>query len=162
MRRVIGLTLLVALVTAGMLFSLSGFMEVAAYELVLAVIAVIALVTLRATSPTDRRPIPSVIRSRAVPPQLERLERIVRFGTSTAIDADRRLYRVLREQAAELLLSRHGVDLDSEPDQARRLLGDEAWERIRPDRAPVKDRMGPGAELSEVEMVVAAVEGLGG
>lgn len=160
MKRVVGATALVAFVTTGILFTLSGFMEVAAYEMVLAVVAVVALVALHGPSSVTRRAITSITRSRAVPPQVERLERIVRFGTSTAMDADRRLYRVLRLQASEFLLSRHGVDLETEPEDARRLLGDEAWERIRPGRPVVKDRLGPGAELTEVEAVVSAVERL--
>ncbi|NIA25790.1 MAG: hypothetical protein GWP04_09520 [Gammaproteobacteria bacterium] len=160
MRRVVVTTLVVALVATGILFWFSGFMEVAAYEVLLGAVAVAALVALRAAAPTSRAVIGSPTRRRAVPPQLERLERIVRFGTSTAIDADRRLYRVLRQQARELLLSRYGVDLDTEPEEARRLLGDDAWEHIRPDRPVPKDRLGPGAELSEVDAVVGAIEHL--
>ncbi|GBD85847.1 hypothetical protein BMS3Abin02_02268 [bacterium BMS3Abin02] len=160
MKRVVVATLVVAVVVTGILFWFSGFMEAAAYEVLLGVVAVAGLVALRTSAPISRPAIGSRTRRRAVPPQLERLERVVRFGTSTATDADRRLYRVLREQARELLLSRYGVDLDAEPEEARRLLGDDAWERIRPDRPVSKDRLGPGAELSEVDMVVGAIERL--
>ncbi|NOY55191.1 MAG: hypothetical protein GXP34_04310 [Actinobacteria bacterium] len=162
MRRVVVATLAVAVVVTGILFWFSGFMEAAAYEVLLGVVAVAGLVALRTSVPTSRSAIGAPARRRAVPPQLERLERIVRFGTSTAIDADRRLYRVLRDQARELLLSRYGVDLDAEPEEARRLLGDGAWERIRPDRPVSKDPLGPGAELSEVDMVVGAIERIAG
>jgi hypothetical protein len=156
MRPVVTITAAVAVCVFGILYWLSGFLEMAAYEVLLGTIAVAALASLSAPATVA---LPAKTRRRtAEPPQLVRVERIVRFGTSTAIDADRRLYRMLQEQAGELLLGRYGVDLGSA--EARRLLGDEAWSHVRPDRPLSVDRLGPGAELSEVEGVVDAIEQL--
>lgn len=159
MRRVIVLTFVVALSVTVILVSFSGFVEAMAYELLLGVVALGALVALGTPVVTAARP-SRRSRVRLVPPQLLRIERIVRFGISTAVDADRRLYRLLREQARELLRSRHGVDLDEEPEVARAMLGDDVWELIRPDRPASTDRLAPGAELSDVDMVVRSIEQL--
>lgn len=159
MRRVIVLTLVVALSVTVILVSFSGFVEAMAYELLLGVVALGALIALATPIATAARS-PRRSGVRVVPPQLLRIERIVRFGTSSAVDADRRLYRLLREQARELLRSRHGVDLDEEPDVAKAMLGDDVWELIRPDRPASTDRLAPGAELSDVDMVVRSIEQL--
>jgi len=71
-----------------------------------------------------------------------------------------RLRPRLREIAADRLAADHGLGLDEHPEKSRRLLGDEAWALLRPDREPPEDRFGPGMPLPELERIVAAVERL--
>lgn len=159
-------TVIVSVVAAGGLTALALLVfsqgaNVAIYEIVVALVAIVALVALRQRTPErvtapdrtgrkDRNPIP---------PELARLERVVRFGRTTELDADRRMLRLLRTVAGELLRARYGIDPDVEPEAAAALLGSDVWEWLRPDR-PV-DRMKPGLALEEVERLVAALERLG-
>ena len=159
MRRVAIVTVAVALALTGIFAWLSGPAELIAYETVVGIVGVVALVSLSPAAHTERRAIRPVSR-RLIPPQLNRIERIVRFATSTAVDADRRLYPMLRDYARELLLGRRGVSFDTEPERARRLLGDAAWEWIRPDRVVSEDRTAPGVDPEDIEVVVRSVEDL--
>jgi hypothetical protein len=97
-----------------------------------------------------------------VPPQrpreLERLEREVYLSLGSSFYLHHRLRPVLREIAAHRLLRRHGIELDRRPDAARRLLGEEAWEWLRPERPEPRDRWAPGPPLSELRGVVDALE----
>ena len=80
------------------------------------------------------------------------------LSTKTAFYLHYRIRPELREIAAYRLSSRRGIDLDGEPDAARRLLGPEAWELVRPDREPPADRLGPGSSLRELAAAVDALE----
>jgi hypothetical protein len=66
----------------------------------------------------------------------------------------------VRRIAGELLAARRGIDLDTEPEAARRLLGDEAWELVRPDREPPQNRYAPGIETAALATVVTSLEAL--
>ena len=113
----------------------------------------------RATSPVDaalaRRPRP-VTRV----PELEKIEREVTLGLTTAFDLHFRLRPTLRRIAYELLRARRGIDLDASPAAARRALGDETWELVREDREPPHDRFGPGIRLESLRQVVVSLEAL--
>jgi len=159
MKRVAVVTVAVALALSGIFAWLSGFAELAAYEAVVGTVGLVALIALGTPVQTERRAARTASR-RLIPPQLHRIERIVRFATSTAVDADRRLYPMLRDQARELLLGRHGVSFDSEPERAKRLLGEAGWEWIRPDRAISEDRTAPGVDPEDIEVVVRSIEDL--
>ena len=91
-------------------------------------------------------------------PELERLEREVTLGQATAFDLHFRLRPTLRRIASELLQSRRGIDLDRDPAAAARVLGDETWQLVRPDREPPAERSGPGLDLPTLRNVVAALE----
>lgn len=77
-----------------------------------------------------------------------------------AMELHYRLRIRLREIAADRLAADHGLALDDDHEAARRLLGDEAWALLRPDREPPEDRFGLGMALPDLERVVAAVERL--
>jgi hypothetical protein len=113
----------------------------------------------RAVSPVDaalaRRPRP-VTRV----PELEKIEREVTLGQTTAFDLHFRLRPTLRRIASELLRARRGIDLDANPAAARRALGDETWELVRQDREPPHDRFGPGIRLESLRHVVVSLEAL--
>ena len=93
-------------------------------------------------------------------PELAKLEREVALGASTAFDLHYRLRPTLRRIAGELLAARRGIELDAQPDAARRALGDDAWELVRPDREPPRDRYGAGVDLLALHRAVAALEAL--
>lgn len=167
MRTVIGGTVIVAGLAAVLLVFFDGPVELGAYEVLLLLLAGLALPRLQSDRLRGTEPEPGRLRiTRArrtrpdTPPQLEKIERLVVFGKTTAFDAEWRLLPLLRSVAAEQLEARHGVDLLDQPDAARRLLGAEGWELLRPDRPPPSDRLGPGLEMPALDAAVSAIEGL--
>jgi len=113
----------------------------------------------RAASPVDaalsRRPRPALR-----VPELERIEREVTLGQTTAFDLHFRLRPTLRRIAYELLRARRGIDLDADPEAAHRALGDETWDLVRVDREPPQDRFGKGIGLESLRHVVVSLETL--
>jgi hypothetical protein len=93
-------------------------------------------------------------------PELEQAEREVALGIATAFDLHYRLRPSLRRIAGELLAARRAIDLDTQPEAARRALGEEAWELVRGDREPPSERYGRGIRLERLEAVVASLEAL--
>lgn len=93
-------------------------------------------------------------------PELERIEREVTLGLTTAFDLHFRLRPTLRRIASELLRARRGIDLDANPEAARRALGDETWELVRADREPPLERFGRGIDLASLRNVVASLEAI--
>ena len=93
-------------------------------------------------------------------PELEQAEREVALGMATAFDLHYRLRPPLRRTAGELLAARRGIDLDAEPEAARRALGETTWELVRADREAPTDRFAPGLRLDGVRTVVTALESL--
>ncbi|HVS86304.1 MAG TPA: hypothetical protein VHD91_11795 [Gaiellaceae bacterium] len=94
------------------------------------------------------------------PPELIRTERELTLGSASAGQLHQRLLPLLRDAAAARLLSKHDADLSRRSDAARRLLGDRAWELLRPDRPAPADRNAPGLSLSEIGDVVTRIEAL--
>ena len=93
------------------------------------------------------------------PADLVRLERLVVTGRSTAGDVHQRLRPVLQEVAGARL-HRHGVWLDRNPAEARRLLGDELWELVRADRPRPAEPRAPGISMEQLSAAIARLEGL--
>ena len=83
-----------------------------------------------------------------------------RSGRRTAFDLHFRLRPTLRRIAYELLRSRRGIDLDANPEAARRALGDDTWELVRVDREPPHDRFAKGIDLESLRHVVVSLEAL--
>lgn len=97
----------------------------------------------------------------APPDSLEELDRLVRWRLSTAGDVHLRLRPVVREIAAHRLRRGHAVDLDRSPEAARRLLGEAAFELVRPDRPTPPDRLAPtGVTPDELAGIVERLEAL--
>ena len=113
----------------------------------------------RARSPVDAALIRRPSRAQRVP-ELDRIEREVTLGLTTAFDLHFRLRPTLRRIAVELLRARRGIDLDANPDAARRALGVETWELVRGDREPPEDRFGRGLDLARLRTVVNSLEAL--
>jgi hypothetical protein len=94
------------------------------------------------------------------PSALSRLEREVSMAGSAAFDVHFRLRPTVAPLAAELLSSRRGIDLERDPARTQAVLGDEAWELVRPDRPMPPDRHGAGIGAGELEAVVTSLERL--
>jgi hypothetical protein len=92
------------------------------------------------------------------PAELARLEREVHLSVGSSFYLHHRLLPMLREVAASRLLLRHGCDLDTRQENARALLGEEAWSWLRPDHPEPRDRWAPGPPLDELTAVVDAIE----
>lgn len=90
---------------------------------------------------------------------LEELEHSLDFALTTAFDLHFRLRPHLVAIAGHRLAAR-GVSLDRQPEAARRLLGPELHELVRPDRPHPQDRNAGGIELARLERAVAVLEGL--
>jgi hypothetical protein len=94
------------------------------------------------------------------PPAFIAMEREIEQGVEYAVQAHRRLLPLLRSAAAARLAVHHGIELEHRPDAARSLLGDEAWELLRPDRPEPVDRRGPGLPRATIAMLIERVETL--
>jgi hypothetical protein len=131
------------------------FVMVGAIATVIAVAAFVARLPVakrpRAPGPPPARP--------SFPSQLLRIERIVRRSRESGLAAHTLLRPVLSE-IAEARLARRGVQLNRDHDEARRLLGPEAWELVRPDRPQPPDDRAPGVAPRELEAVLDSLEAL--
>jgi hypothetical protein len=94
------------------------------------------------------------------PVELLRVENMLELGTAFAGQAHHRLLPLLRTVAAARLSARHGIELDRRPEAARALLGEEAWDLLRPDRPEPADRFGSGVPRARITAVVDRVESL--
>ena len=160
--------LFVTLALAIVLLAAPGRAELAVhvYVLVLAAVGLGHLVAALRSALPPRRPSPfdAALNARARPaqriPELERMEREVSLGLATAFDLHYRLRPRLRRIAAELLAARRGIELDANPVAARRALGDDAWEIVRGDREPPRERFAAGLDIASLRLAVSALERL--
>jgi hypothetical protein len=136
------------------------------YVVVVAAIALAALT--RIARPAEERreasPLELALRPRTErpvrPPELVRTERELTLGMASAGHAHRRLLPLLREAAAARLVAQRGVELTRRPREAEALLGEDAWELLRPDRPEPPDRNAPGLPLARIRTVVERLEAL--
>jgi hypothetical protein len=99
-------------------------------------------------------------RMRALPPDSDELTvvRDLELSRASAFHLHVRLRPLFREIAAHRLRKHYGVELESEPERARELVGTAAWELVRPDRLPPADRLAKGPPLSLLREVVDELE----
>jgi hypothetical protein len=91
-------------------------------------------------------------------PQLDAARLQARAAISSA-DALHRFFRpVLTELTAARLSRTYGVDLDSNPDDARELVSAELWELVRPGRPEPHDTHARGLPMRRVRALVEEVE----
>jgi hypothetical protein len=131
----------------------------AALVVVGAIATVIGVAGLAARLPVAKRsPMPRPApRGTVTPSQRLRLERVVRRSGESGQAAHTLLRPVLAE-IAQARLARRGVRLDG--DEARRLLGPEAWELVRPDRPQPADGRAPVVAPHELEAMLDRLEAL--
>ena len=154
------------IILAGALALAPGRKELAGHLYILflcsAALAVVLSRLRRAYPPARRSLVEAVLEKHSDAderlPELARIEREVTLATSNAFDVHFRLRPGLRETARGLLGARHGVDLDTQPERARELLGDEAWQLVRPDLEPPRNRIGPGIDPEALRRTVEALE----
>ena len=134
----------------------------AGYVLVLAAVGLAALTRSLSRAADDRpesqfeRLLKRTPMESSRPPELVRIEREITLGASSAGHLYMRLLPLLREVAAAKL----GLDLEFRADRARALVGDDAWELLRPDRPPPGDRTAPGLPLRRLRALVDTLERL--
>jgi hypothetical protein len=130
------------------------------------VVAAIALVLLvrhsHESAALQRAPrFEAALRGRPVKPpppvELMRAERDLELGIA---GAHHRLLPVLRAAAIARLATHRGIALDRRPDVARELLGEDAWDLLRPDRPEPEDRFAPGVPRERVTTLIERVESL--
>jgi hypothetical protein len=92
------------------------------------------------------------------PPSQRRVENVVSFACSRAVDAHMLLRPILRDIAAERL-SAHAVDLDNDA-RASVMLGPWAWALLRHDLPEPEDWHAPGLDPAALVRVVEALERL--
>jgi hypothetical protein len=135
----------------------------AAYVLSLAAIALSALTRLNEGDPWEAlSEFEHALRPRATervrPPDLVRLERELTLASASAGHLHTRLLPLLRDAAAVRLAARRRIDLFRHPDEASQVLGDEAWELIRPDRPEPPNAQGSGLSLRRIGRLVDSIE----
>jgi hypothetical protein len=168
-RLVIDLAILAVLATAAFTLALafrwtSTERTVDGYLVTLGALAMVGLLNAtREAAPGSRRSaFERALRPRRTPaaslPQLERTRRETALAVARSYDFHVRLRPTLREIAAHRLASRRGIDLDTQAEQARRVLGEDAWELLRADRLPPDDRFAPGIEPDSLARLLDRLE----
>jgi hypothetical protein len=137
---------------------------VSVYLLLLGAAALRLLVRLvwLAYPPAGPSELDAALRDRPPPPtapaELRALRRTLVLASVNAVYAHSRLRPELRAIAAELLAWRQGIDLAAEPDAARAVLGEAAWELLRPDREEPLEHDAPGLPAPLLARIVAELE----
>lgn len=91
-------------------------------------------------------------------PELARMERNVVLATAKQFDSRQRIRPILREIAEHRLATNRGIYMDDNPDRAREVLGEEAWDLIHFDQDELDRRRGRGLELDRLERVIESLE----
>ena len=167
MRLVLATTTVMAVLAAVVLLWFDGPVEFTGYQLLLVTLAAMAVRRLRPVEVEEEEDSPLRLRIKpigrphhTVPPQLEKIERLVVFGKTTAFDAEWRLLPFVRAIATEQMEAKRGIDLAVSPEAARHILGDTGWELLDPTRQQPVDRMAPGLSLEALDAAVSAIEGI--
>ena len=94
-------------------------------------------------------------------PDLASLDRLLSLSVANAEDVHARLRPLVAEIARQRLADHTGVRLDADPAAASALLGEDAWELVRPDRPRPADRRGRGIAPERLHAIVASLERIG-
>lgn len=150
-----------AITTVAVLALADGVVEIVGFEIIVAALVAggfLAIGPLRPASILERKPLERAARPTDRPPQLQRLEWMVEFGTTASSDAELRLIPELRSLAVDRLQQRHRIDLAADRELAASLLGSAAWPYLDPTRPK---RFGRSAlSTDQVDEIVAAIEGI--
>jgi hypothetical protein len=159
------LVLVASVALAGVVLAVPEYRTRAVAAYLLALGALAAVLALRGVIRTAARR-PSAFEaalepSHARPARLRSLEQVENdcvLGLANPVDLHRRLRPRLREIAAQRLAARHGVDLDSRPEAARALLGEEIWELVRPERSLPDEVKGTRVDAARLGRVLQRIE----
>ncbi len=133
------------------------------YALLLCVAAIVVLLlALRRAYPDETllREAPRRAAKRVPPPNLARIEHETALAAAGSFDLHYRLVPRLRALGAGLLSSRRHVSLAESPEAAHAILGENAWELVRPGRPAPEDRLAKGMAPGELGKVVDALEAI--
>jgi hypothetical protein len=97
-------------------------------------------------------------RGRRPPSSLARIEDEAALGVAGAFHLHHRLCPRLRSISTGLLAVRRRISLDGDPQATRSVLGDPAWNLVRPNRPPPEDRLARGIPISDLRSVVESLE----
>jgi hypothetical protein len=111
--------------------------------------------------PRRRRPQLRGSRRRATTPDLASLDRLLSLSLANAEDVHARLRPLVTDIARQRLADHTGVRIDADPAAAGRLLGEETWELVRPDRPRPADRRGRGLPPEHLRAIVESLERIG-
>jgi hypothetical protein len=93
--------------------------------------------------------------------QFRMIARQLTLSSSSELDLHYHLRPIVREIASARLTRRHGIDLDREPERAKKLIGGgRVWELVRPDREPPEDRAARGWSKADLERLMHELEEL--
>jgi hypothetical protein len=90
---------------------------------------------------------------------LEELEHAVEFSQTTAFDFHFRL-RPHLVRVATHRLALQGIQLEAQPERAREVLGDEAWDLVRPERPAPVHRNAHGIDLVTLRRVLERLDAI--
>jgi hypothetical protein len=153
-RHLIVATVLVVLAIVGI--SLAGWSPRVGYIATLGLVLALATAAVQSLGGSIAEwrwpsPVPPSPAAPGVDPRIAGLETLLRRG----VEDDRVFRRRLRGLLAELTTHRlerdHGIDPTEHPDEARQLLGEDAWRLLTADQV---------ATAARLEQVVAAIERL--
>jgi hypothetical protein len=165
LRRLI-VPVILATVALGVLLALPPLTTTRALAIWVVLVASIALLLLvrESRGPSHSSRFEAALQRRETEPtkqvELLRMERELVLGSADAVYAHRRFLPRLRAAAEARLASRFGVEMDRRPEVARELLGEHAWELLRPDRPEPIDRHGPGIPRAHVTALIERIESL--
>ncbi len=94
-------------------------------------------------------------------PAYDRIVADIGWARFSRRDFDVGLRERLLSAASVRLAEGHGVDLATNPEGARRLLGAQAWDLLGPGRPASSDRSAPGIDLRTLDQLVGTLEHLG-
>ena len=140
-------------------FALAGWSPRVGYVLALAVLAAVASLAVRRIGMAiveARWPSPFAPETvtAGVDPRVGALEALVRRSVEDPAIFQRRLRPLLADVAGHRLRREHGVDPAVQPDQARLLLGDDAW-------SVLTDPPGRQVRPARIERAITAIERVG-
>ena len=160
---------LLATVVAGAVALFAPVDRALVLQIYLLVVGALVLVTLVAAAGALRPRVPESEfdralrrprRDRIVPERLTQLERHVSLASDSAFDLHFRLRPTIAAVGAARLWRRHGIELEREPERARRRLPGEVWELARPDAEPPADVNADGPSLRELDRLVSSLENI--
>jgi hypothetical protein len=153
---------------AGLLTAVLGWLLAGTLGVFIVVSAalVVALLLLRAQLPRgprsrrrQRRPVPFL---NAEFPAYRRIEDTLFWAPVSARHFDHAVRPLLARLLAAVLAERHGVDMATNPAQARAAIGDDLWPLVDPERPVSDDTRAPGVPLPVVLRFLDRLEALGG
>ncbi|NES17003.1 MULTISPECIES: hypothetical protein [Micromonospora] len=134
---VTGAVAVLAATGAGLLLGTAGLVVGAALGAGLTLVAIRAVFLPVTPPPAAAAPRPSRPSPRFH--RFEAIDSMVAWAQVSGRQFDYGARRLIRQLLAQRLAERHGIDLNTDPDAARTLVGARHWALLAPDAAPSRD-----------------------